>query len=65
MSQANNPCEFCTQECPDSGCKAWRDWWVRNWNQNIHRRKPAVRKQESWQYEHPDRERNRGRGSEA
>lgn len=54
MSQTNNPCENCTQECPAGGCNTWKEWWVQNWNENIHRNVPTVPKQ-VWQYEHPDR----------
>lgn len=54
MSQTNNPCEACAQECPMGGCKAWSEWWVQNWNQNIHRYVPPMPRR-VWQYEHPDR----------
>lgn len=49
MSQTNNPCENCTQECPAGGCNTWKEWWVRNRNENIHRNVPTVPKQ-VWRY---------------
>lgn len=53
MSQTNNPCENCTQECPAGGRNTWKEWWVQNWNENIHRNVPTVPKK-VWRYEHPD-----------
>lgn len=57
MSQANNPCEDCTQECRNSehGCKVWRNWFLKTWNSNICRRPPEQKTREVFTYEHPDR----------
>lgn len=56
MSQINNLCDSCVDECPTGGCSAWRRWFVENWNENIYiGPKPKIR--EVFQYEHPDRER--------
>lgn len=54
MSKTNNPCKSCGQVCPAGCCKAWQDWWIQNWNDNIHRNVPTVPKK-VWRYEHPDR----------
>lgn len=53
----NSPCDACTrQECTNrgNGCKEWEDWFVQNWNRNIHRKVPKPPRR-VWRYEHPDR----------
>lgn len=50
-------CEGCTITCPGNrtGCLKWREYYVKNWNQNICRKpKPKIAKREVFQYEHPD-----------
>jgi len=51
-----SPCDTCDKiPCPvyAQGCKQWRDWWAKNWNDHIHR--PTRRTNENvWRYEHPD-----------
>jgi len=53
-------CQGCTRGYCDqvvNGCKEWRDWFVKDWNENICRKpkepeKPRAR--EVFRYEHPD-----------
>lgn len=53
-------CEGCKKECRKSiGCDAYREWFAKNWNQNIRVAKPVEVKPEPegpkvWRYEHPD-----------
>lgn len=56
-------CEKCERiSCPgrsESGCVAWRAYFVKNWNENIHFEQEAKneidpRVQQYFQYEHPD-----------
>lgn len=53
----NALCDVCdsreTSDCDRRGCAQWREWFVKNWNKNICRRKetPVTR---AWVYHHPD-----------
>ncbi|MBO7253017.1 MAG: hypothetical protein J6V25_10390 [Oscillospiraceae bacterium] len=54
-------CRECTKECDaHGGCKAWKDWFVMNWNKNIRifRKLYTSEQQQTirqkFQYEHPD-----------
>lgn len=50
-------CSGCTRDCQENGngCVGWREYFVRNWNENIHREvKNVPRKREFFCYEHPD-----------
>ena len=56
-------CRACTRECPvrGNGCAEWQEYFVLNWNLNIHRPrlkptpKPAEdNKQQFFVYYHPD-----------
>ena len=53
-----SPCESCKLECTiqASGCAEWREWFVKNWDKNIHRKVviPKKRSREAFRYEHPD-----------
>lgn len=56
-----NLCAECFRECPGDGggCKEWKEYFVKNWDQNIHRKKiehiiEDQSKRCAWQYEHPD-----------
>lgn len=63
-------CEFC-QDCKNicpghgNGCSAWREWFVRNWNENICRKPKRraklkiepERNRQFFRYEHPDLDR--------
>lgn len=49
-----NPCKICDKACPDGGCKAWRDWFVQNWNDNITIAPQEPRDRQFFRYEHPD-----------
>ena len=56
-------CRGCEKECPGDGggqgCKVWRDWFVKNWNEKI-RIRPKLQapvedgKRQFFRYEHPD-----------
>ena len=54
--------DFCVdcqlKACPNAadGCKPWHDWFVKNWNDKICRRKPDTKPEEPmvFRYEHPD-----------
>lgn len=54
-------CNGCIRVCPGSGagCTEWREWFVKNWNQNIHIPIKGEEKKirQAFQYEHPDLER--------
>ena len=53
-------CENCQQQSAGciNGCDAWREWFVKNWNENICIKPkevlPEPPKQGFFQYEHPD-----------
>lgn len=52
-------CEGCQKKCSASfGCEEYREWFVKNWNQNISIAKPDVKKEPAkpmvFCYEHPD-----------
>lgn len=53
-----SPCSSCeTGNCYKSGhgCSDWMEWFVLNWNENIHRDvDPAlIRRRFAWKYPHP------------
>lgn len=56
-------CENCDQElrvCDGIGCLKYREWFVKNWNENICIRpagSPEPQNREVFRYEHPDLER--------
>lgn len=58
-------CRSCTEEtasCALYGCAIWKEWFVKNWNENIHVDIPAYKRKPKkivFQYEHPDRVRER------
>lgn len=52
-------CKDCDRPCNTFGCPAWREYFVKNWNRNIHWKKPEPKKpepnkREVFRYEHPD-----------
>ena len=51
-------CQGCERVCPSRGvgCGQWREWFARNWNQNIHVfcPEPEYNGQAKFRYEHPD-----------
>lgn len=54
----NCPCDGCENPvvcCESHGCGKWGNWFLRNWDENIHREivRPAE-KRGKFQYEHPD-----------
>ena len=60
-----NVCQNCAEEstsCVLYGCAIWKEWFVKNWNDNIHVDIPMsmrTPKKTVFQYEHPDRVRER------
>lgn len=50
-----SPCDSCDKVCAAEGrgCGPWRDYFVRNWNENISV-KPKKQTKEVFRYEHPD-----------
>jgi hypothetical protein len=46
-------CRMYKKICPGNGggCQAWKEWYVRNWNENINTHPEGRQK---FQYEHPD-----------
>ena len=56
-------CVGCERSCPGHGigCVGWEEYFVENWNQNICRTliqpQPEPEIRQTWQYEHPDLER--------
>lgn len=51
-------CQGCEKECPlaGNGCAEWREYWILNWNLNIHRKRvttPSPPKREFFVYFHP------------
>jgi hypothetical protein len=47
----------CNHDCATLafGCKKWREYFVKNWNENIYRSQPAARPVNVvFRYEHPD-----------
>ena len=50
-----SPCDSCDKVCAAEGrgCGLWRDYFVRNWNENISV-KPKKQAKEVFRYEHPD-----------
>jgi len=52
----SSPCEHCEAICPASGCAEWKDWYVANWNENIHRKVTiGLTGRQVFRYEHPVR----------
>ena len=49
-----SPCNNCDRVCPDGGCKAWREWFPENWNENISIAPKEPRDKLFFRYEHPD-----------
>lgn len=52
-------CQSCDKKCPSQGCVEYRQWWSKNWNQTLHRKKEVQPEPQEgvtrvWQYEHPD-----------
>lgn len=53
-------CNAMMKTCLIHGCKRWKEWFVKNWNEKIHVPKPeppAPKEPENtlfWRYEHPD-----------
>lgn len=52
-------CQGCSRVCQNngSGCKEWEEWFVKNWNRNIHRKPKepeAPQGKQYFRYEHPD-----------
>ena len=52
-------CQSCgVKDCPSKsiGCYRWREYFVKNWNENIcNRTKPVIKTEEPiFRYEHPD-----------
>lgn len=54
-------CEGCKEKCRNTaiGCDRYREWFIKNWNENISIAKPAEKIPEPekpmvWRYEHPD-----------
>lgn len=54
---AKSPCETCQGECntPQYGCKYWKNWFLRTWNENICRFPLEQKTRQVFTYEHPDR----------
>ena len=50
-------CEKCKNDsCPskDLGCKDWKAYFIKNWNQNISTYRPDDKVEKIFRYEHPD-----------
>lgn len=51
-------CHGCDRVCPSGGvgCGQWREWYAKNWNQNIHvfSPEPEYNGRAKFRYEHPD-----------
>lgn len=48
-------CENCKEECPSYGCREWREYYKKNWDQNISKAAQRVpRGKQVFRYEHPD-----------
>ena len=53
-------CEGCQKKCRSAayGCDEYREWFIKNWKQNIRIAKPDAEEKQNtvkvWRYEHPD-----------
>jgi hypothetical protein len=49
-------CKCCEKECQSkrAGCKEWREYFVKNWNENISTYDPGQQQEKIFRYEHPD-----------
>ena len=50
-------CQQCTNfDCNivPFGCKKWRNYFIKNWNEHIHRKQPVQKRTQVFRYEHPD-----------
>lgn len=51
-------CQGCAKHCPTHGrgCQKWAEYYVQNWNQNIHvpGPEPEYKGRMKFRYEHPD-----------